>query len=472
MDIVVIGGGAAGMMAAIAAAGAECSCDGKNRVFLIEKNEKLGKKLFITGKGRCNVTNACEVEDFFPNVMEHAKFLYSAVYGFDNHAVMDFFENAGCPLKVERGQRVFPQSDHSSDVIRALEHELKRLGVQVLLNTELKAIKTAQPELVEEEDKTGGNGVEDHHQYRRKKQNDKKKQNYCSKVAQIELYNKITKKKSERNVDRLIIATGGCSYVLTGSTGDGYRLAKECGHSIVPTMPALVPFSVKEDWCYALQGLSLKNVQVHVELDGKQIYSDFGEMLFTHYGVSGPLILSASSHYVHKVCKSEKQDQTGDHKEKEAKLLIDLKPALTHEQLDRRILREFDSNKNKQFKNVTGSLFPAKLVPVMPVLSGIDPDKRVNEITREERERFVRTIKRMELTITGVRDYDEAVVTKGGVSTSEVVPSTMESKLVRGLYFAGEVLDLDALTGGFNLQIAWSTGYLAGKSAASGALCG
>lgn len=447
-DIVIIGGGAAGMMAAVAAASADNS--GRNKVVLIEKNEKLGKKLFITGKGRCNVTNACAVEDFFQNVMEHAKFLYSAVYGFDNRAVMDFFENAGCPLKVERGQRVFPKSDHSSDIIRALEHELKRLGVQVLLNTEVRSIRTTRPEMVNTE---AGDKKDS------KKKQGREKQKCCAAIAGIELYDKVAGKKSVRNVDKLLIATGGCSYVLTGSTGDGYRFAKDCGHSIVPTMPSLVPFSVREEWCHGLQGLSLKNVQVSVEADGKQIYSDFGEMLFTHYGVSGPLVLSASSHYVHKVCG-------GGGTDKEAKLYIDLKPALACEQLDRRVLREFDDHKNKQFKNVISSLFPAKLAPIMPVLSGIDPDKRVNEVTREERERFVRTMKRMELTITGVMDYNEAVVTKGGVSTSEVSPSTMESRLVKGLYFAGEVLDLDALTGGFNLQIAWSTGYLAGTSAA------
>lgn len=459
MDIVVIGGGAAGMMAAIAAAGIEGGRDCKNRIFLVEKNEKLGKKLFITGKGRCNVTNACEVDSFFQNVMEHAKFLYSAVYGFDNHAVMRFFEDAGCPLKVERGQRVFPKSDHSSDIIKALEQELEKLGVEVLLNTEVKGLRTTQLEAaIEDEVDNAEHGDCVHN---KKKQSSKKKQTYCASIAKIELYDKITRRKTERNVDKVIISTGGCSYVLTGSTGDGYRFAKECGHSIVPTWPALVPFSVEEDWCCALQGLSLKNVQVSVELEGKQIYSDFGEMLFTHYGVSGPLILSASSYYVRSVCKNDNRD-------KKAKLYIDLKPALTHDQLDQRILREFDANKNKQFKNVINSLFPAKLAPIMPVLADIDPDKRVNEITREERERFVQTIKRLELTITGVRDYDEAVITKGGVPTSEVVPSTMESRLVRGLYFAGEVLDLDALTGGYNLQIAWSTGYLAGKSAASG----
>lgn len=458
MDIVVIGGGAAGMMAAIAAAGARSDRNVTNRVFLIEKNEKLGKKLFITGKGRCNVTNACEVEDFFQNVMEHGKFLYSAVYGFDNHAVMDFFESAGCPLKVERGQRVFPRSDHSSDIIKALEHELNRFGVQVLLNTEVKGIRITPLENVDGDESSNTGSGDD--KYHRKKQGGKKKRTCYARISRIELYDKITRKTSERNVDKLIIATGGCSYVLTGSNGDGYRFAEECGHDIVPTMPALVPFSVKEKWCYELQGLSLKNVQVSVQLDEKQIYSDFGEMLFTHYGVSGPLILSASSYYVHKVCR-------GDQK---AKLFIDLKPALTHEQLDKRILKEFDDNRNKQFKNVINSLFPAKMVPIMPVLADIEPDRRVNEITREERERFVRTIKHMELTITGVRGYDEAVVTKGGIPTSEVVPSTMESKLVRGLYFAGEVLDLDALTGGFNLQIAWSTGYLAGKSAVSGTI--
>ncbi|MDE7478484.1 MAG: NAD(P)/FAD-dependent oxidoreductase, partial [Lachnospiraceae bacterium] len=399
-------------------------------------------------KGRCNVTNACEVEDFFQNVMEHAKFLYSAVYGFDNKAVMNFFENAGCPLKVERGQRVFPVSDHSSDIIKALENELKRLRVQVMLNTEVKKIKTVP---LEDISAAAGNDKYD------KKPNGKKKLKCCARVSKIELYHKISGRKTEMNADKLIIATGGCSYILTGSTGDGYRFAKDCGHSIVPTLPALVPFSVKADWCRSLQGLSLKNVQVRVETDGKQIYNDFGEMLFTHYGVSGPLILSASSYYVHKAC------QDGN-KNKPAKLFIDLKPALTQEQLDKRVLREFDDNKNKQFKNVINSLFPAKLVPLMPVLSGIDSDKRVNEVTKEERERFVRTIKNMELTITGLRDYDEAVITKGGVATNEVSPSTMESKFVKGLYFAGEVLDLDALTGGFNLQIAWSTGYLAGVS--------
>ncbi|MDE6363267.1 MAG: aminoacetone oxidase family FAD-binding enzyme, partial [Lachnospiraceae bacterium] len=346
-----------------------------------------------------------------------------------------------------RGQRVFPKSDHSSDIIRALEQTVRKSGVTVLLNTEVIKIKNTP---LEEDTECG----------QEKKQSGKKKQRCCAKVSQIELYDKTTGRQSVMQTDKLIVATGGCSYVLTGSTGDGYRFAAECGHRIVPTMPALVPFAVKEKWCHQLQGLSLKNVQASVVVDGKQIYSDFGELLFTHYGVSGPLILSASSHYAHKACVDGNCRQ-------EAKLLIDLKPALTKEQLDKRVLREFDENKNKQFKNVINSLFPAKLIPLMPVLSDINPDKRVNEITKEERERFVQTIKHVELTITGLRDYNEAVITKGGVATNEVSPSTMESKLVKGLYFAGEVLDLDALTGGFNLQIAWSTGYLAGSSAAA-----
>ena len=442
-EIVIIGGGAAGMMAAIAAAGADK--EKKHNIYLIEKNEKLGKKLFITGKGRCNVTNACEIEKIFENVMEHSKFLYSAVYGFDNDAVMRFFEEAGCPLKTERGQRVFPKSDHSSDIIKVLEQRLKRLEVNVLLDTEIKEIHVK--ELLE-------NSQEENKDSDQNKKT-KKKGNYRSQVASVELFYKKTGKKIVKNADRLIIATGGCSYVLTGSTGDGFRFAKDCGHHIVATSPALVPFVIQESWCHALQGLSLKNVQAAIETEGKQIYSNFGELLFTHYGVSGPLILSGSSHYVHKLCENKK-----------TRLLIDLKPALTYEQLDKRILREFEENKNRQFKNAIGKLFPSKLVPIMPILSQINPDKKVNEITKEERERFVKTIKQMELTITGLRDYNEAVITKGGVATNEISPSTMESKLVKNLYFAGEVIDLDALTGGFNLQIAWSTGHLAGISAA------
>ena len=430
-NIVVIGAGPAGMMAAIVAAKAG------HQVTLLEKNEKVGKKLFITGKGRCNVTNACDTEDLFANVMEHSKFLYSAIYGFDNRAVMQFFEDAGCRLKVERGQRVFPESDHSSDVIRALEKEMRSAGVNLLLNHEVDSLLIDNTAEIVQETETNSK---------------KKKMQQTGKVKGIKLKN-----KEIIPADKIIVATGGISYVLTGSTGDGYRFAKNVGHTVTDLSPALVPFVIEESWCKQLQGLSLRNVSVMVEVEGKTIYSDFGEMLFTHYGVSGPLILSASSFYVH-----NKKAQG-----KRAKLYIDLKPALTREQLDKRILREFDENKNKQFKNAITSLFPAKMLPIMPVLAGIDPDKKVNEITKEEREHFVQTIKHLELTITGIRDYNEAIITKGGVSVSEVNPSTMESKLVKGLYFAGEVLDLDAMTGGYNLQIAWSTGKLAGESASN-----
>lgn len=450
--VIVIGAGPAGMIAAIAAS------KSGHEVTLLEKNEKIGKKLFITGKGRCNVTNACETEDLFKNVMEHDKFLYSAIYGFDNRAVMQFFEDAGCKLKVERGQRVFPESDHSSDIIRALDSELKRAGVNLLLNKEVAALLIKElneenegniAEFVDNESSMAESESPNNKKNKKGKSNKKKKQQ-TGFVYGVQLKN-----KEVLNADSVIVATGGISYVLTGSTGDGYRFARECGHSIVDTSPALVPFSIKEEWCKELQGLSLRNVAVDVEYNGKSIYSDFGEMLFTHYGVSGPLILSASSYYVHKVNKEDA---------KQAKLYIDLKPALTYEQLDKRILREFDENKNKQFKNAISTLFPSKMLSIMPRLAGIDAEKKVNEITKQERERFVNTIKRMELTITGIRDYNEAIITKGGVSVSEISPSTMESKIVRGLYFAGEILDLDALTGGFNLQIAWSTGYLAGSS--------
>lgn len=398
------------MMAAITAAKAG------SEVILLEKNEKTGKKLFITGKGRCNVTNACDTEDLFANVMEHSKFLYSAIYGYDNQAVMRFFEEAGCPLKIERGQRVFPESDHSSDILRALDRQLHQSGVKVRLHTEAGRL------LIDENEKT---------------------------VTGVQLKN-----GEKLHADKVIVATGGISYVLTGSTGDGYRFAREAGHTVTKLSPALVPFVVQEEWCKQLQGLSLRNVEARIEVDGREIYSDFGEMLFTHYGVSGPLMLSGSSHYVHKAAG------------KQAKLYIDLKPALTQEQLDKRILREFDANRNKQFKNAIAALFPAKMLNIMPSLAQIDPERKVNEITKEERERFLHTIKQLELTITGVRDYNEAIITKGGVKVSEINPSTMESRNIKGLYFAGEVLDLDALTGGYNLQIAWSTGHLAGESAA------
>lgn len=416
-SVIVIGGGAAGMMAAISAAEAGAE------VMLLEKNEKLGKKLFITGKGRCNVTNAAAVEELRANICTNPKFLYKAFTTFDNRDLMERIERAGCPLKVERGERVFPVSDHSSDVIAALKRELERLGVSVHLHTEVQKI------CFEEQDGTKHfTGV---------------------------LVHSTDGKSKKLTADSCILCTGGLSYETTGSTGDGYRFAKEGGHSVTALRPSLVPLTVKEDWCSSLQGLSLRNVSVRMELDGKEIYDAFGEMLFTHFGVSGPLILSGSSFYAAKAKPGM-----------ECRLYIDCKPALTMEQLDKRLLREFDENKNKQFSNALGSLFPAKLIPVMVHISGIPAEKKIHDITVEERHAFAELIKALPLTVTGTRSFAEAIITKGGVNVKEVNPSTMESKLVRGLYFAGEVLDLDALTGGFNLQIAWSTGYVAGQSAA------
>lgn len=420
--IMVIGGGAAGMMAAVAAAENK-----NNKVTLLEKNEKLGKKLFITGKGRCNVTNEADMEAFFANVCTNEKFLYSAFYQYDNQSVMSFLEKAGCPLKVERGERVFPVSDHSSDVISAFGRELKKAGVEICLNTEVTELLTE-----------AGFAEADHGE------------TPCAEVppaiAGVKLANgKILK------ADAVIVCTGGVSYPGTGSTGDGHHFAEATGHRIIECRPALVPLETAEGWCRDLMGLSLRNVGLRMVSGKKEIYHGFGEMLFTHFGVSGPLVLSASSFYA----KQKKGD---------VKLYLDLKPALDEEQLDKRLLRDFEENKNKQFKNSLGGLFPARLIPVMIALSGIHPDKKVNEITREERRGFVSLIKNLPLTVTKTRSFAEAIITQGGVSVKDVNPSTMESKKVKGLYFAGEVLDLDAMTGGFNLQIAWSTGHLAGES--------
>lgn len=406
-NVIVVGGGAAGMMAAVFAAR-----NGQN-VQLLEKNEKLGKKLFITGKGRCNITNAADIEDLFTAVISNPKFLYSGFYSFTNQQVIDFFEELGVKTKIERGERVFPVSDHSSDVIAAFSRELKSLGVSVSLHTEVR-------ELLCEQDKVCG----------------------------VLLTN-----GKKMKADAVIVATGGISYPSTGSTGDGYRFAKETGHRVTELLPSLVPMEVRQWYAKELQGLSLRNIEICITDGKKKLYEEFGEMLFTHYGVTGPVILSASS-VVGKTLRK-----------KELTLHIDLKPALSEEQLDKRILREFDANHNKQYKNSIDSLFPAKLKPIMIELSGIEPEKKVNEITKEERQRLVHLIKDFTMTLTGLRSYNEAIITKGGVSVKEVDPGTMESKKMKGLYFAGEVLDLDAVTGGYNLQIAWSTGYLAGINA-------
>ena len=398
------------MMAAYAAA------ESGHAVTLLEQNEKLGKKLFITGKGRCNLTNASDMEQLFANVVSNRKFLYSAFYSYDNEQVISFFESHGMPTKTERGNRVFPMSDHSSDVIAALSTALRGLHVEVLLHTKVKRLLL---EKRDEEKRVTGVELADH---------------------------------TKMHADAVIVATGGISYPSTGATGDGYRMAAESGHKMVSPTPALVPMEMKEPWVRDLQGLSLRNVRMSVTRGKKKLYEDFGEMLFTHFGVSGPLVLSASG------CIPAKAfDQ-------ELSMTIDLKPALDVEQLDHRILREFDEMKNKQFKNSLGHLLPAKMIPVMIALSGIDPDTKVNEISREQRQNLLHLFKNMPLTITGLRDFKEAIITKGGVSVKDINPSTMESKLVQGLYFCGEVLDLDALTGGYNLQIAWSTGHLAGIS--------
>lgn len=406
-NVIVVGGGAAGMMAAVFAAR-----NGQN-VQLLEKNEKLGKKLFITGKGRCNITNAADIEDLFTAVTSNPKFLYSGFYSFTNQQVIDFFEELGVKTKIERGERVFPVSDHSSDVIAAFSRELKSLGVAVSLHTEAR-------ELLCEQDKVCG----------------------------VLLTN-----GKKMKADAVIVATGGISYPSTGSTGDGYRFAKETGHRVTELLPSLVPMEVRQWYAKELQGLSLRNIEICITDGKKKLYEEFGEMLFTHYGVTGPVILSASS-VVGKTLRK-----------KELTLHIDLKPALSEEQLDKRILREFDANHNKQYKNSIDSLFPAKLKPVMIELSEIEPEKKVNEITKEERQRLVHLIKDFKMTLTGLCSYNEAIITKGGVSVKEIDPGTMESKKMKGLYFAGEVLDLDAVTGGYNLQIAWSTGYLAGINA-------
>lgn len=409
--IVVIGGGAAGMAAAIAAA------EGGSIVTIYEKNEKLGKKIYITGKGRCNVTNDCDMEGLFDSVVTNSRFLYSAFYGFTNQDIKDLLEKNGCRLKVERGNRVFPISDRASDVTAALSRKLRELHVKIELNQSVKDL-----------------WIEDG-------------------ILKGIVLSKNGGKDCKINSDAVIIATGGLSYPSTGSTGDGYLFAKEAGHKITELSPALVPFETEED-VKELQGLSLKNIKVSVTDGKKEIYSEFGEMLFTHYGVSGPVLLSASSYAAKKLKKGS------------LNLFIDLKPVLSMEQLDARILRDFEAEKNKQFKNALNHLYPSKLIQVMIRRSGIDPDKKVNAVTREERRRLAGETKNFALTLRGLRGFNEAIVTQGGVNVKEVNPSTMESKKLTGLYFAGEVLDLDAVTGGYNLQIAWSTGMLAGRSAA------
>lgn len=420
MKVIVIGGGPAGMIAAISAAkqGGE--------VVLLEKNNKLGKKLFITGKGRCNITNACDIEDLFTSIVSNSKFMYSSFYSFSNYDIIRFLEELGLKTKVERGNRVFPSYDKSSDVISTLYKEIKRLAVSVKLNSQVVNIITKNNKFIGVELKASNNQIIGNHS------NDNKNIIYA---------------------DKVIIATGGISYPITGSTGDGYKFAKSLGHKLIKTYPSLVPFNIQESHIIKeLQGLSLKNIEIKIYLQNKQIYKDFGELLFTHFGVSGPVILSASSF------------STAYLPGNKLLLKIDLKPALNFKQLDDRLLRDFSEFTNKHFKNSLDKLLPRKLIPIIIDLSNIDPEKKVNMITKEERHNLVDLIKGLAFHIISTRGFSEAIVTKGGVDVSEINPSTMESKLVSGVFFAGELLDIDGLTGGYNLQVAWSTGYLAGNN--------
>ncbi len=410
------------MMSAVTAAR-----NGK-KVTLIEKNEKLGKKLFITGKGRCNLTNAGDSQELFDSLVTNKKFMYSAFYGFSNYDCMSFFDGLGLRIKVERGNRVFPESDHSSDVIACLVRELKRLGVEVLLNTQAVALVTkACPD--------SGSSCRE-------------------KITGVKIRDTGNKSSPEKilSADSVIVATGGKSYASTGSTGDGYQFAKSVGHSVTALSPGLVPMVAKEEWVKQLQGLSLRNVAVTISDGSRILYRDFGEMLFTHFGVTGPVILSGSSR-VAKILK-----------ERPLTLTVDLKPALSMEALDERILRDFKNAANRQFKNSLDELLPKKLVPVIVDLSRIHEDKRVNEITRQERLGLVRLLKGLTVTLTGLRGFAEAIITQGGVDVKEINPTTFESKRIANLYFVGEVLDVDAVTGGFNLQVAWSSGYMAGMA--------
>ena len=402
--IIVIGGGPAGMLAAVSAS------KENTEVILLEKNDRLGKKLFITGKGRCNITNSADKDVIMKNIMSNPKFMFSALDAFDNHDICRLLEEHGCKVKEERGGRIFPVSDHSSDVIKALSKLLDEKKVKVRLNSEVKSID-----------------------------------------AKEDGFEVLLKGGKKLECDAVILTTGGASYPATGSTGDGFGFAGKLGHSVKDCVPSLVPLETKQLWCRDLQGLSLKNTGLKMYSGGKLIYEDFGEMLFTHFGISGPMVLSASSYY-HK------------RKSDDCKVLLDLKPALSDDELDDRLLREIAENHEKHFINMLPSLLPAKMVPVIASLSGIEEHKKCGDIKKEERRELVRILKNLEIDITGTRGYDEAIITKGGISVKEVSPKTMMSKLIPGLFIAGEVLDLDALTGGFNLQIAWSTGFLAGKS--------
>ena len=408
MTVIVCGGGAAGMIAAGTAAKTA------DNVILIEKNDVLGKKLRITGKGRCNITNACDIEDMINMYPVNGKFLYSALYTFTNDNIVELLESYGVKTKVERGGRVFPVSDDARDVVSAMR--------KYALQPNVKLIKDEVKSLVIEDGKIKG----------------------------------VKTSRGTYKADSVIMCNGGASYPQTGSDGSGYRMAEKAGHTVISPTPSLVPLCTEEKWCADIMGLSLKNVEVTAfNSKNKKLYTGFGEMLFTHFGVSGPLILSLSAHIKKEVANG-------------VTIKIDLKPALSYEQLDSRVLRDFEGQKNKHIINALDALLPKKLIPVIIEISGIEPHKSVCEITREERKRLLDILKGLKLNITGFRPIREAIITSGGIKTSEINSSTMESKLVSGLYFAGEIIDVDGYTGGYNLQVAWSTGYLAGMNASTG----
>lgn len=419
MKVVVIGGGPAGMMSAITAA------QEKNEVIIIEKNKTLGRKLLITGKGRCNITSSLDMSEFIKNIPGNGKFLYSAFQTFKNTDIIEFLNKNGLKVKEERGNRIFPVTDSAQSVLDCFEREIKKDNIKVKYGTRVKRI--LRKEIQEE--------------------------NFNYKAVGVELED-----GEKIYADKIILATGGKSYPLTGSNGDGYKIASELGHTITDIKPSIVPLEADVNICKYLQGLSLRNVKIMIKdiEKNKKIYEDFGEMMFTHFGVSGPIILSSSAHLV----RYKNIDRLL--KENKVVLYIDLKPALSEEALDNRILRDFEEFKNKEFKNSLDKLLPQKMIPYVIEESGILPEKRVNEVSKDERRKLVSLLKNIEITIWGFRPIEEAIVTAGGISIKEINPKNMESKIVKGLSFAGEIIDVDAYTGGFNLQIAYSTGYIAG----------
>ncbi len=413
MKVVVIGGGPSGMMSAITAK------ENGNEVILLEKMQQLGRKLLITGKGRCNITSSLEIEDFIKNTPGNGMFLYSVFKNYNNKDIISFLKKQGLNVKEERGNRIFPVTDKSLDVLECFKKRLKELNVKIQYNTKVESI------IINEEKKVVG----------------------------------VKTNNETISADKIILATGGKSYPLTGSTGDGYKIAEQLGHTITKIKPSLVPITLYEkDICKKLQGLSLRNVKIKVyNLENKKnIYEDFGEMIFTHFGVSGPIILSLSAHLV----RTKNIDE--QIKNKKIILSIDLKPALTEEKLNDRILRDFQEYKNKNYKNALDKLLPQKMIPIIIKNSEINPERKVNEIKKEERKKIIKCLKNLEFEISGFRPIEEAIITSGGINIKEINPKTMESKIIKGLYFAGEIIDVDSYTGGFNLQIAYSTGYTAG----------